>query len=78
MHLLGALRVGRAVLPIMRRQQGGYIVNIHRRPDCDPLSAALQRAKFALEGMIEFLRLEVRQFGIRVVPIEPGDTKTRQ
>jgi NAD(P)-dependent dehydrogenase (short-subunit alcohol dehydrogenase family) len=77
-NLFGAFRVCRAVLPIMRRQGGGYIVNVGSIGGliAIPYQPLYRASKFALEGMTETLRLEVRSFGIRVVIIEPGDTKT--
>ena len=77
-NLFGAFRVCQAVLPIMRRQSGGYIVNIGSIGGliAIPYQPLYSASKFALEGMTESLRLEVRSLGIRVVIIEPGDTKT--
>ena len=77
-NLFGAFRVCRAVLPIMRRQGRGYIVNIGSIGGliAIPYQPMYSASKFALEGMTESLRLEVRAFGIRVVLIEPGDTRT--
>jgi len=77
-NLFGALRVCRAVLPIMRRQHGGYIVSIGSIGGliAIPYQPLYSASKFALEGMMESLRMEVRPFGIRVVLIEPGDTRT--
>jgi NAD(P)-dependent dehydrogenase (short-subunit alcohol dehydrogenase family) len=77
-NLLGAFRLCRAVLPIMRSRRDGYIVNISSIGGliAIPYQPLYSASKFAMEGMMESLRLEVRRFGIRVVLIEPGDTKT--
>jgi NAD(P)-dependent dehydrogenase (short-subunit alcohol dehydrogenase family) len=77
-NLFGPFRVCRAMLPIMRQHGGGYIVNIGSIGGliAIPFQPLYSASKFALEGMTESLRLEARPFGIRVVIIEPGDTKT--
>jgi len=77
-NFFGALRVCRAVLPIMRAQRDGYIVNVSSLAGVLglPFSGLYSASKFALEGMSESLRFEARRFGIKVVLIEPGDFRT--
>jgi NAD(P)-dependent dehydrogenase (short-subunit alcohol dehydrogenase family) len=74
----GVLRVCRAVLPSMRAQGSGTIINMGSIGGIIalPFQALYSSAKFALEGLTEALRMEVRKYGIRVVLLEPGDFKT--
>ena len=73
-NFFGVFRVCRAALPHMRRQGGGCIVNVSSLSGIfgAPFSGLYSASKFAVEGMSEALRFEVRRFGIRVVVIEPG------
>ncbi|HUH99064.1 MAG TPA: SDR family NAD(P)-dependent oxidoreductase [Anaerolineales bacterium] len=77
-NFFGVLRVCKAVLPIMRGQGSGYLINISSLGGVlgTPFSGLYCAAKFALEGMSESLRFETNQFGVKVVLIEPGDFKT--
>ena len=77
-NLLGAWRVCRATLPVMRQQGSGLIVNIGSIGGLAgiPFQAAYSAGKFGLEGLTESLRMEVRPFGVRVVIIEPGNVDT--
>jgi NAD(P)-dependent dehydrogenase (short-subunit alcohol dehydrogenase family) len=77
-NFFGTMRVCRAALPLMRRQQSGLIVNISSIGGLIsiPFQGLYSASKFALEGFTEALRTEVLAFGIRVVLIEPGDFKT--
>jgi NAD(P)-dependent dehydrogenase (short-subunit alcohol dehydrogenase family) len=78
-NLLGAIRVTQQVLPVMRAQESGIIVNISSgvgRIGFQGLSGYVA-TKFALEGLSESLAYEVGSFGIKVVLIEPGVVKTK-
>ena len=77
-NFFGVLRMVNAVLPIMRRQAGGRIVNVSSVVGVipEPYMGVYVASKHALEGYTETLGHEVRQFGIRVSLIEPGFTKT--
>ena len=78
-NFFGVLRVCRAALPVMREQRSGHIVNISSLGGIFgiPFSGIYSASKFAVEGLSESLRLETRRFGIRVVLIEPGDTRSQ-
>ena len=77
-NFFGVVRVCRAVLPTMRRQGHGHIVNISSLAGVVglPFSGMYSASKFAVEGMTEALRLETLRFGIRVALVEPGDFRT--
>ncbi len=77
-NVFGVIRVTQAVLPIMRRQRCGTIVNISSIAGKIgfPLTSAYVSSKFALEGLSESMAYEIEQFGIKVILIEPGVIKT--
>lgn len=78
-NVFGALRVMRAVLPAMRGQQSGLIVNVSSVLGFlpAPFMGLYASTKHALEGLSESLDHEVREFGIRVMLVEPNFTNTR-
>jgi len=78
-NFFGALRVCRAVLPRMREQHSGLIVNIGSLGGsiAIPFQGLYSASKNALAAMTDALRMELRPFGIRVTLLEPGDFKTR-
>ncbi|TWC63633.1 short subunit dehydrogenase [Herbaspirillum sp. SJZ099] len=77
-NLFGVLRMVKAVLPYMRSQRSGRIVNISSVLGFlpAPYMALYSASKHAVEGFSETLDHEVRQFGIRVSLVEPSFTKT--
>ena len=77
-NLFGIGRTVKAVLPHMRAQGSGTIINISSvlGKAYNPLYGWYVSSKHALEGWSDVLRLEVEQFGIDVVIIEPGMIKT--
>ena len=77
-NLFGLIRVTKAVLPIMRRQRAGRIVNISSVMGLipAPFMALYGASKHAVEGYSESLDHEIRGSGIRVVLVEPAYTRT--
>lgn len=77
-NVFGAVRLTQLVLPHMRTQRKGSIVNITSMGGKihTPLGAWYHGTKFALEAISDCLRMEVHPFGIDVVVIEPGGIKT--
>ena len=77
-NFFGIVRVCQAVLPGMREQGGGYIINISSIGGLVgiPFQSLYSASKFAVEGLTESLRIEVKPYRIKVILIEPGDFKT--
>jgi NAD(P)-dependent dehydrogenase (short-subunit alcohol dehydrogenase family) len=77
-NLFGLVRVTQAVLPIMREQKSGIIINVSSGAGLFgyPGGSAYVSTKFAVEGLSESISYELGQFGIKVVLIEPGFIKT--
>ena len=74
----GVIRLTQQVLPIMRKQKSGTIVNISSGAGRIgfPGMSAYVSSKFALEGLSESMSYELEPFGIKVVIIEPGVIRT--
>jgi NAD(P)-dependent dehydrogenase (short-subunit alcohol dehydrogenase family) len=73
-NFFGAVRVMQAVIPVMRKQRTGKVVNITSMGGriSIPLSAFYHGSKFALEGLSESIQYELEPFGIKIILIEPG------
>lgn len=77
-NLFGLAEITKQILPTMRTQRSGTIINITSMGGkmYTPLGAWYHATKHALEGWSDCLRLELKQFGIDVVIIEPGIIRT--
>jgi short-subunit dehydrogenase len=73
-NFFGAVRVMQAVIPTMRKQRSGKIVNITSLGGriSFPLNSSYHATKFALEGLSESIQYELEPFGIKIILIEPG------
>ncbi len=77
-NVFGVIRVTQAVLPTMRKQESGIIVNMSSGAGRFGYATASSyvSSKFALEGLTESMSYEIEPFGIRTILIEPGVIKT--
>ncbi len=77
-NYFGVVDTLQAVLPVMRAQGSGHVVNISSMTGlvANPPNAFYSSTKFALEGLTEALSKEVAAFGIKVTAIEPGGFRT--
>jgi len=77
-NVFGVIRVIRGVLPIMRQQKNGIIINISSLSGLAgiPTQSAYCATKFAVEGLSEALSFELEPFGIKLILIEPGVINT--
>ena len=77
-NFLGLVLITREILPIMRNQGGGIIINFSSIGGLMglPFQAFYSAGKFAIEGFSEALRMEVKAFHIKIVLINPGDFHT--
>jgi NAD(P)-dependent dehydrogenase (short-subunit alcohol dehydrogenase family) len=77
-NFFGVVRVTQAVIPIMRKQKSGRIINISSGAGRFgyPGGSAYVSTKFAMEGLSESLSYELDPFGIKVILVEPGVIRT--
>jgi len=77
-NFFGALRCIQAVLPIMKKQQHGQIVNVGSILSliATPNNGIYSASKFALRAISDSLRIEVRKHGVEVILVMPGYTDT--
>jgi short-subunit dehydrogenase len=77
-NVFGLAQLTQLVLPMMRRQRSGRVINISSMGGrlATPLGVWYHASKFAVEGFSDALRLELHRFGVHVVLIEPGSIRT--
>jgi len=77
-NFFGVVRVSQAIIPVMRKQRSGIIVNVSSVAGRIgfPVSPGYISSKFAIEGLSESMRYELSPFGINTIIIEPGVIKT--
>lgn len=77
-NVFGLIRVTQEVLPSMRMERKGTIINISSVVGkiALPVIGMYSASKFAVESLTDSLRAELAQFGINVVAVEPGEIKT--
>ncbi|HEY9486048.1 MAG TPA: SDR family oxidoreductase, partial [Nitrososphaeraceae archaeon] len=77
-NLFGAIRTIKEVLPSMRKQNNGIIINVTSIAGVVgiPAECAYVSSKFALEGLSESISYELQPFGIKVILVEPGVINT--
>lgn len=77
-NFFGMLRMSRAVLPSMRKNKKGLIINTSSVAGLlsIPYQSMYSASKYAIEAVTEAMRIELKPFGIKVSMVEPGDTHT--
>lgn len=77
-NFFGNVAMTKAVLPVMRKQKSGHIIQVSSVAGraAPPMIGSYAASKFALEGWSEAVRIELHSLGIRVVLVEPGSYDT--
>jgi short-subunit dehydrogenase len=77
-NFFGMLRMSKSVLPSMRKQKKGLIINVSSVAGVIsiPYQSMYSASKYAIEAVTEALRMELKPFGVKAAMVEPGDTKT--
>ncbi|USS88366.1 oxidoreductase [Fructilactobacillus hinvesii] len=78
-NVFGLMALTRLILPYMRKQQSGRIINISSMAGrfSSPMAGWYFASKHALETLSDSLRMEVKRYGIKVILVEPGVVKSR-
>lgn len=73
-NVIGTINFSKAVLPIMKKQKSGYIINLGslRGVECSEGKTAYSMSKFAVRAFSNTFGLEIKKYGIKVTCINPG------
>jgi NAD(P)-dependent dehydrogenase (short-subunit alcohol dehydrogenase family) len=77
-NFFGVVRMFKAIVPLMREQKSGHLITISSLAGIVPVPfwGYYTASKFAVEGLCESLRYEMKPFGVKVALVEPGAIKT--
>ena len=77
-NVFGTMKITRAILPIMREQKSGFVVTVSSTSGIKSVGggSVYSASKFALEGWSEGMNIDMKQFGIRFMLLEPGAFRT--
>lgn len=77
-NVFGTMKITRAILPVMRRQQSGFVVTVSSTSGIKSVAggSVYSASKFALEGWSEGMNIDLKPFGIRFMLLEPGAFRT--
>jgi NAD(P)-dependent dehydrogenase (short-subunit alcohol dehydrogenase family) len=77
-NVFGTMKITRAILPVMRQQQSGFVVTVSSTSGIKSVAggSVYSASKFALEGWSEGMNHDMKQFGIRFMLLEPGAFRT--
>ena len=77
-NVFGTMKITRAILPIMREQKSGFVVTVSSTSGIKSVGggSVYSASKFALEGWSAGMNIDMKQFGIRLMLLEPGAFRT--
>lgn len=77
-NVFGTMKITRSILPVMRQQEAGFVVTVSSTSGIKAVagSSVYSASKFALEGWVEGMSIDMKQFGICFMLLEPGAFRT--
>lgn len=77
-NVFGTMKITHAILPVMRERENGFVVTVSSTSGIKAVagSSVYSASKFALEGWAEGMNIDMKQFGIHFMLLEPGAFRT--